>query len=1003
MTPVTPGDAPSLAGRRAPAIAAETARRLSAFVPGWRPSDLGHPADGVGSPADALVHVFARFVEALEERLDQVPGKNKLAFLDLLGVGPLMAQAARVPVVFTAMKQVGDGRAPAGTQVGATVPGRDQPLVFETEDAVAVAAADMVDVVSVWPGRDAAADHGAAVAEGRPFVLFDRPTRAEHVLYLASATHFALSGACTVSLEVHLAAPSDAALDVAWEHWDGKVWRSFTEFAAEDEAGLPFDGTQGFTRSGRIRLMAECSSSQKTTVAGQERYWIRGRLRSPLPPETGRVLPVVQRIRVRTEIDRSLPAGGEAPGTLIDGGFNDGLPLDMTKTVFPFGPAPQAGSAFYLNAAELFSRPGAQADLRVHRAAPAQEPTAGTAVVHTVAWEYWNGDEWADLAVTPTGADLTADDDIEFAVPPNSAAVEVNGTEGHWLRARVVDGGFGRAVTTEVNDTTLEWVRATPPALKLVAIGYTYESAWAAPDAALVYGDYRYRDATEDLGVVGRSFEPFVPVSDAAPTVYLGFDRPLPADRIGIYLDIVEAQPPKPGPVLVWEWWDGLAWQGVTVDDETARLSRPGVISFVCPGSGAPLDRFGRERHWLRARLRDESDPPHSTVTGVWVNAVWAAQRQSTADEVLGSGNGQSSQAFFLRNTPVLEGQVVEVRELEGGRAAVELPALERELAASGLGADDARVVHDRRTGAVAEVWVRWTEQPHLLFSAPGDRHYVLDRPAGRVVFGDGLNGRIPPAGVDNVRARHYQAGGGMAGNVGAGAVDQLLAGVLAQGVSNPRAAEGGADAELVGRIGTRGALVTRHRRQAVTADDYAALAKEASPAVAVARVLPETRANGRPAPGCVKVVVVPHSTSPRPQPSFELRRRVREFLDARVPAGVVGRVSVDGPDYLPVGARVTVAAVDPDDAGPLLRRVHDTLGRFLHPLTGGPDGEGWPFGRSVFLSDVAAVLERLQGVDYVRELVLEAQGLPQSEEVRVPPHRICVAGDIHVRVEEAG
>ena len=75
------------------------------------------------------------------------------------------------------------------------------------------------------------------------------------------------------------------------------------------------------------------------------------------------------------------------------------------------------------------------------------------------------------------------------------------------------------------------------------------------------------------------------------------------------------------------------------------------------------------------------------------------------------------------------------------------------------------------------------------------------------------------------------QAGGGLGGNVAAGGITQLLSGLPVQGVTNPRAAEGGADGERPEDVLARGPMVLRHRRQALSAADYESLAREASPA----------------------------------------------------------------------------------------------------------------------------------------------------------------------------
>ncbi|MFL6337410.1 MAG: hypothetical protein ACJ754_29270 [Pyrinomonadaceae bacterium] len=64
-------------------------------------------------------------------------------------------------------------------------------------------------------------------------------------------------------------------------------------------------------------------------------------------------------------------------------------------------------------------------------------------------------------------------------------------------------------------------------------------------------------------------------------------------------------------------------------------------------------------------------------------------------------------------------------------------------------------------------------------------------------------------------------------------------------------------------------------------------------------------------------------------------------------------------------------------------------LNRFFDPLRGGPDGRGWPFGRSIYVSEVYALLDGLPGVDYVSRLLLDISvagrpGVPDAGAGRV-------------------
>jgi predicted phage baseplate assembly protein len=267
--------------------------------------------------------------------------------------------------------------------------------------------------------------------------------------------------------------------------------------------------------------------------------------------------------------------------------------------------------------------------------------------------------------------------------------------------------------------------------------------------------------------------------------------------------------------------------------------------------------------------------------------------------------------------------------------------------------------------------------------------------------FGGRGNGRIPTVGPNNIQARLYRSGGGVNGNVAAGQINQLLGPApFVQEVSNPRAAEGGADGESVVSVRSRGPETIRHQGRALTAHDFEALAREASPGVAAVRALPITAPNLRPTSGWVTVIIVPQSIAPRPQPTFELRRQVHDYLAARAPATLSPeRIAVIGPTYLPIGVAATVIPRRLGQAGVVEGRVRAFLERFLHPLTGGPEGCGWPFGRDVFLSDLAAVLEAVDGVDYVRELNLLLNDTPRGEQIEVPPDRIVVAGPLHVEM----
>jgi predicted phage baseplate assembly protein len=409
-------------------------------------------------------------------------------------------------------------------------------------------------------------------------------------------------------------------------------------------------------------------------------------------------------------------------------------------------------------------------------------------------------------------------------------------------------------------------------------------------------------------------------------------------------------------------------------------------------------------------------------VNAIFTNAVYASQLRTITDAPLGAGNGLPNQVLFFTQIPVIAGERIEVQELAGPRANTEwrlialslsngdqstVRDLEKLLGSEGDQTDlirgDLRLRRDR-TKQVTEVWVRWYEQPNFFRAGSEDRYYVIDRARGLVFFGDGVHGKIPPQGA-LILARRFRAGGGLAGNVAARAINQILGPIPGvQSAANPKPAEGGADGETIEAFSIRGPESIRDRGRAITPRDYETIAREASPAVAVARAIPTRNSSGQILAGWVTLLIIPQSKDPRPLPSFGLREAVRKYVGERAPGDLAAsqQIYVTGPDYLDIGVNATIAVIDFGEAGAVEKNARQALEDFLHPLRGGPDGKGWDLGRDVFLSDIAALLERVDGVDYVKEIELLMDGMPQGDSVRVARDRVVAAGQIRLKIEES-
>ncbi len=433
----------------------------------------------------------------------------------------------------------------------------------------------------------------------------------------------------------------------------------------------------------------------------------------------------------------------------------------------------------------------------------------------------------------------------------------------------------------------------------------------------------------------------------------------------------VVALPIAPAPLLRWEAFDaGTAVAAEVLVDETGGLVRSGIVELGLPRSwrtGRPsVLGVGPDLRWLRVRIvhRTFESPP--AFAGLFLNATRATAGRTIRGEVLEPVLSEPSgrQVMRVSQTPVLPGSLI--LEVDEG-VAVDV------FGVATPGSGDTGSTH------------RWTEVDDLSSARADDRVYVLDADSGEVTFGDGVHGARVPQGFRNVVARSYRFGGGAAGAVAAGDVKTMLTSIpFVIGVANPVAASGGTDPESMAAAVVRGPRELRARGRAVAPIDYDLLATRAPGAsVARAHAVPALHPAhpGRPIPGVVGVFVVPPDRGEGPPtPDQESLRAVAHYLSTEVaPAGV--EVVTAAPRYHTVSVETQVVIDPAADPGAVVRAVVAALDTYLHPLTGGDAGSGWPFGGALrYVPLVQRVLSAVPDVRAVSRLDMIVDG------VRIPP-----------------
>lgn len=128
---------------------------------------------------------------------------------------------------------------------------------------------------------------------------------------------------------------------------------------------------------------------------------------------------------------------------------------------------------------------------------------------------------------------------------------------------------------------------------------------------------------------------------------------------------------------------------------------------------------------------------------------------------------------------------------------------------------------------------------------------------------------------------------------------------------------------------------------------------------------------------GRVKLFIVPQDASAKPVPSLALIEGVETYIRDRASPTI--NLWVGSPQWLEVSVTAEVVPTSLEVADRVKTNVIQRLKTFLHPLTGGVSGQGWEFGREPHDSDFYALIEAIDGVDYVRSLTIpKLESLPE-------------------------
>ncbi|KAA2258797.1 putative baseplate assembly protein [Solihabitans fulvus] len=255
--------APNLDDRRFQDLVDDAKRLVMRRCPEWTDHN-------VSDPGVTLIETFAFMTDQLLFRLNRVPDRLYVKFLDLIGLRLLPPTPACAPVTFwlsapaSAPLTISTGTSAATVRSEST-----EAVVFSTLEELVVQPCSLLGVRTAPAGDDRTTDHAEPLRMGVPFQAFGAVPAPGDALYLGLTDPVP---SCAVRIdfrgEVDGVGVDPTNPPLRWEAWDGQSWVR-CDVSDDTTGGLNGNGT----------LVVHLPAAHAASVLDGERAgWLRARV-----------------------------------------------------------------------------------------------------------------------------------------------------------------------------------------------------------------------------------------------------------------------------------------------------------------------------------------------------------------------------------------------------------------------------------------------------------------------------------------------------------------------------------------------------------------------------------------------------------------------------------------------------------------------------------------------------------------------------------------------------
>ncbi len=665
-----------------------------------------------------------------------------------------------------------------------------------------------------------------------------------------------------------------------------------------------------------------------------------------------------------TEVKVSSQAAKLAPNALL---------FDSTELseqdFFPFGEQYNSYSDFYISSDEAFVKSGANIKLNIDMQfvkvkintdamnvpdntrykyimtdLDFQNPEPTDIEIEKVSWEYWNGVGWAKLYKDNTNEDFFVAEngdkqnkELSFVCPEDMKPIVMGPYKSCFIRARILRiknqfNVLGNYITPYIHNVSIE---------------YNYSKIDNKCEEIYVYSDMEkkriYFEREKSTTLLKKSLNEY-------PSMYICLEKPiLNKGPVKILFDI-DANILRENPSLKWEYlstgkYGKEQWETLEVFDLTDNFLHTAIVTFIGKNDFKETTLFGKTGYFIRICNHDkkyssnENIQGHSIINNISINTVDVIQREERRTEYFSIENEEENKVCNLSSNNICDASVW-VNEYG-------TLSSEQEEALANLGEDSVKTDYDEK-GRVKSIWVKWNPISNILCAERNERAFEIDYNSGKIIFGNGRNGKIPAYQAQESIMVKYGISQGDLGNIAENQIQGFVDAIpFVKSVYNSKSMVGGINQESIFDAAKRMSVELSGMDRIISMNDFERAIRYNDRNIAAIKCIPHINNMSEEEVGCISVAILPNDYMQGYEKFLGIKKRVDKFIKEKAPLTLssADRIDVFEVMYVEISVNLDIIVDEYNSYQSVYRSVYNKLKSFLDPIKGNFDGKGWNIG----------------------------------------------------------